>query len=90
MYSLFIGQEYPAVVEFNIVQRFPKQRVKKKDPLIGTIESDPAWITFKESILAEALENSKTQSGKATKQHYFETESKSYLPRTLVSLRLLQ
>lgn len=56
-------------------QRVPKQRPKKKDPLMGTIESDPTYITFKENLLAEALENSKT-GGKAVKQHYFETESK--------------
>ncbi|XP_066906564.1 regulator of nonsense transcripts 3A isoform X5 [Halyomorpha halys] len=67
------GQEYPAVVEFAMFQRVPKQRPKKKDPLMGTIESDPTYITFKENLLAEALENSKT-GGKAVKQHYFETE----------------
>lgn len=67
------GQEYPAVVEFAMFQRVPKQRTKKKDPLMGTIESDPSFITFKENLLAEALENSKP-GGKAIKQHYFETE----------------
>ncbi|CAH1404888.1 unnamed protein product [Nezara viridula] len=67
------GQEYPAIVEFAMFQRVPKQRPKKKDPLMGTIESDPTYITFKENLLAEALENSKT-GGKAVKQHYFETE----------------
>lgn len=67
------GQEYPAIVEFAMFQRVPKQRPKKKDPLMGTIESDPSYITFKENLLAEALENSKT-GGKAVKQHYFETE----------------
>lgn len=67
------GQEFPAIVEFAMFQRVPKQRTKKKDPLIGTIESDPSFITFKENLLAEALENSKP-GGKAIKQHYFETE----------------
>lgn len=67
------GQEYPAVVEFSPFQRVPKQRSKKKDTLTGTIESDPLYISFKENLLAEALENSKP-GAKTMKQHYFETE----------------
>ncbi|KAK9507657.1 hypothetical protein O3M35_007465 [Rhynocoris fuscipes] len=67
------GQEYPAIVEFSPFQRVPKQRSKKKDTLTGTIESDPMYITFRENLLAEALENSKP-GAKTMKQHYFETE----------------
>ncbi|XP_073989929.1 uncharacterized protein isoform X2 [Rhodnius prolixus] len=67
------GQEYPAVVEFSPFQRVPKQRSKKKDTLTGTIESDSLYVSFKENLLAEALENSKP-GAKSMKQHYFETE----------------
>ncbi|XP_014213446.1 regulator of nonsense transcripts 3A [Copidosoma floridanum] len=45
------GLEFPAVVEFAPFQRVPKKRIgKKKDPKCGTIESDPYYINFLESL----------------------------------------
>lgn len=45
------GTEYPAVVEFAPFQRLPKKRAgKKKDVKCGSIETDPYYITFLESL----------------------------------------
>ncbi|XP_015114241.1 regulator of nonsense transcripts 3A [Diachasma alloeum] len=45
------GTEYPAVVEFAPFQRLPKKRVgRKKDVKCGTIETDPYYVTFLESL----------------------------------------
>ncbi|XP_063992966.1 regulator of nonsense transcripts 3A isoform X2 [Diachasmimorpha longicaudata] len=45
------GTEYPAVVEFAPFQRLPKKRVvRKKDIKCGTIETDPYYVTFLESL----------------------------------------
>lgn len=44
---------------------------RKRDSLMGTLEADAVYLTFKEQLQAEALENSRTTN----KQHYFETES---------------
>lgn len=45
------GLEYPAVVEFAPFQRLPKKRIgKKKDLKCGTIESDPYYIGFLDSL----------------------------------------
>ncbi|XP_043285104.1 regulator of nonsense transcripts 3A [Venturia canescens] len=45
------GTEYPAVVEFAPFQRLPKKRVgKKKDVKCGSIETDPYYISFLESL----------------------------------------
>lgn len=45
------GTEYPAVVEFAPFQRLPKKRIgKKKDAKAGTIDSDPYFINFLESL----------------------------------------
>uniref|UniRef100_A0A1B6CPX6 UPF3 domain-containing protein n=1 Tax=Clastoptera arizonana TaxID=38151 RepID=A0A1B6CPX6_9HEMI len=68
------GQEYPAVVEFAPFQRIPKHRPnRKKDPKMGTIEQNQAYIEFKERLEAEMLE-SKTAAN-AVKQHFFETSN---------------
>lgn len=73
-FLIILGQEYPAVVEFAPFQRIPKRRPnRKKDPKIGTIESSPIFISFKEKLEAELQEN-KT-SGNSIKQHFFETST---------------
>ncbi|CAG8485051.1 8303_t:CDS:2 [Ambispora leptoticha] len=46
------GNETRAVVEFAPFQKLPKER-KKPDPRQGTIESDPDYLAFVESLKAE-------------------------------------
>lgn len=70
----FLGQEYPAIVEFAPFQRIPKHRPnRKKDPKIGSLELDPIFIAFKEKLEAEMLQNK--SAANAVKQHFFETSS---------------
>lgn len=57
------GLEYPAVVEFAPFQRLPKKRVgKKKDLKCGTIESDPYYISFLDSLKSQESETSNAQA----------------------------
>jgi len=57
-----IGAEYPAVVEFAPFQRLPKKHLgRKKDPKMGTLEQDPAYISFLESKAAKPTETGSTQ-----------------------------
>lgn len=44
------GVEYPAVVEFAPFQGLPKIRSRKKDNKCGTIEEDPHFMSFLESL----------------------------------------
>lgn len=45
------GHEYPAVVEFASFQKIPKKRGKiRMDPKCGTVETDPLYIEFIESL----------------------------------------
>uniref|UniRef100_A0A0C9PZX1 UPF3A protein n=1 Tax=Fopius arisanus TaxID=64838 RepID=A0A0C9PZX1_9HYME len=45
------GTEYPAVVEFAPFQRLPKKRIgRKKDVKCGTIETDPYYVAFLDSL----------------------------------------
>ncbi|KAL1417002.1 hypothetical protein MTO96_027216 [Rhipicephalus appendiculatus] len=44
------GNEYPALVEYAPFQKIPKRRTRKKDPKCGTIEQDPEYIKFLESL----------------------------------------
>ncbi|XP_048265479.1 regulator of nonsense transcripts 3A [Bombus terrestris] len=56
------GTEYPAVVEFAPFQRLPKKRIgKKKDLKCGTIESDPYYISFLESLKNQEAESNISQ-----------------------------
>ncbi|XP_053980893.1 regulator of nonsense transcripts 3A [Hylaeus volcanicus] len=56
------GTEYPAVVEFAPFQRLPKKRVgKKKDLKCGTIESDPYYVSFLESLKNQEAESNVAQ-----------------------------
>ncbi|CAG8535517.1 8576_t:CDS:2 [Ambispora gerdemannii] len=59
------GNETRAVVEFAPFQKLPKER-KKPDPRQGTIESDPDYLAFVESLKAE--ENAQIASKEATMQ----------------------
>ncbi|KAJ8970535.1 hypothetical protein NQ314_001175 [Rhamnusium bicolor] len=45
------GHEYPAVVEFASFQKIPKKRGKTRmDPKCGTIDTDPVYLDFVESL----------------------------------------
>lgn len=44
------GNEYPAMVEYAPFQKIPKRRTRKKDPKCGTIEQDPEYLKFLESL----------------------------------------
>jgi regulator of nonsense transcripts 3 len=56
------GNEFPAVVEFAPFQRLPKKRLgRKRDPKVGTLEEDPAYISFLESKAAKPTETGSTQ-----------------------------
>ncbi|XP_063548423.1 regulator of nonsense transcripts 3B [Cydia strobilella] len=46
------GMEYVGIVEYAPFQRIPKKK-KKKDPKCGTIESDPVYQEFLESLTKE-------------------------------------
>lgn len=46
------GVEYVGIVEYAPFQRIPKKK-KKKDPKCGTIESDPIYQEFYESLTRE-------------------------------------
>lgn len=44
------GNEHPAIVEYAPFQKTPKRRTKKKDPKSGTLEQDPEYIKFLETL----------------------------------------
>ena len=47
----FTGEEYPAIVEYAPFQKVPKHSDNlTKDPRCGTIEEDPDYIAFIESL----------------------------------------
>ena len=72
----FTGNEYPAVVEFAPFQRLPKKRLgRKKDPKMGTLEQDPAYISFLESRAAKPTETGSTQH--CSLEYFPPPESKS-------------
>lgn len=72
-----IGNEYPAIVEYAPFQRIPKQRsTRKKDPRVGTIESDPYYQDFIEALKAE--ETQRKSASKTNKQHFFETSASKH------------
>lgn len=82
------GQEYPAVVEFAPFQRIPKRRpTRKKDSKMGTIESSPIYISFKEKLETEIQENK--SSANSIKQHFFETSTISEEKKEVSSTPLL-
>ncbi|XP_023226219.1 regulator of nonsense transcripts 3A-like isoform X2 [Centruroides sculpturatus] len=44
------GNEFPAVVEFAPFQKIPKRKNKKRDAKCGTIDQDPDYIKFLETV----------------------------------------
>ncbi|KAG0417582.1 hypothetical protein HPB47_005485 [Ixodes persulcatus] len=50
LFRVLCGNEYPAIVEYAPFQKIPKRRTRKKDPKCGTIEQDPEYLKFLESL----------------------------------------
>lgn len=51
MSSFLTGNEYPAMVEYAPFQKIPKRAGnKKKDIRVGTIDQDPDFMAFLESL----------------------------------------
>lgn len=50
------GSEYPAIVEFAPFQGLPKGKSRKKDLKASTIESEPHYLAFLESLKDEETE----------------------------------
>lgn len=46
MFFLFLGNEYPALVEYAPFQKIPKPCHQKKDIRCGTIDEDPDYLAF--------------------------------------------
>ncbi|XP_055837786.1 regulator of nonsense transcripts 3B [Episyrphus balteatus] len=44
------GEEYPAIVEFAPFQGLPKNKARKTDPKVGTIESEQHYINFLQKL----------------------------------------
>ncbi|KAJ8879712.1 hypothetical protein PR048_020320 [Dryococelus australis] len=66
------GNEYLSVVEFAPYQRLPKKRpIRKKDLKAGTLEQDPTYISFLES-----LEDKSVESVHAPLEYFPPSESK--------------
>ncbi|OXU30196.1 hypothetical protein TSAR_008933, partial [Trichomalopsis sarcophagae] len=79
------GTEYPAVVEYAPFQRVPKKRVgKKKDLKCGTIESDPYYISFLES-----LKNQEVDSANAQPKTEYSFQPSDHAPKKVTTTPLL-
>lgn len=50
------GSEYPAIVEFAPFQGLPKSKSRKKDHKANTIETEPHYLEFLESLKDEEAE----------------------------------
>ncbi|XP_033340950.2 UPF3 regulator of nonsense mediated mRNA decay [Megalopta genalis] len=80
------GTEYPAVVEFAPFQRLPKKRVgKKKDLKCGTIESDPYYVSFLES-----LKNQEAESNIAQPKTEYSYQPPDNTPKKITTTPLLE
>lgn len=80
------GTEYPAVVEFASFQRLPKKRVgKKKDPKCGTIETDPYYISFLES-----LKNQEADASTAQPKTEYSYQPADNIPKKVTTTPLLE
>lgn len=55
------GHEYPAVVEFAAFQKIPKKRKVKSDPKCGSIETDPVYLDFVESLKHQPQQEEKPE-----------------------------
>jgi hypothetical protein len=72
------GCEYPAVVEFSPFQRLSKKRLgRKRDHKMGTLEQDPAYVSFLESKAAKPTETGSSQH--CSLEYFPPPESKSLL-----------
>lgn len=71
------GHEYPAVVEFASFQKIPRKRKPRPDPKSGTIESDPYYTEFLES-----LKEQPTQDEKPEFSYQFSSENKDEVTST--------
>ncbi|KAJ8683563.1 hypothetical protein QAD02_019355 [Eretmocerus hayati] len=79
------GTEFAAVVEFAPFQRVPKKRIgKKKDIKCGTIESDPYYISFLES-----LKSQETESSNAAPKTEYSFQPSDHTPKKVTSTPLL-
>ncbi|KAL5004984.1 hypothetical protein ScPMuIL_018440 [Solemya velum] len=65
------GNEYPAIVEYAPFQRVPKRKIKKPDSKKGTIDSDPDYLKFLES-----LQNTDTSPANSIDNYLEELENK--------------
>ncbi|XP_017780880.1 PREDICTED: regulator of nonsense transcripts 3A [Nicrophorus vespilloides] len=55
------GHEYPAVVEYSSFQKVPKRRKARPDPKIASIEADPIYIEFLESLKEQPTNEEKPE-----------------------------
>ncbi|XP_065156227.1 regulator of nonsense transcripts 3A [Atheta coriaria] len=55
------GHEYAAVVEYASFQKVPKKRKQRADLKTATIESDPAYIAFLESLIEQPNQEEKPE-----------------------------
>ncbi|KAF2884732.1 hypothetical protein ILUMI_21458 [Ignelater luminosus] len=55
------GHEYPAVVEFASFQKIPRKRKPRPDPKCATIESDPYYMEFLESLKEQPNQDEKPE-----------------------------
>lgn len=55
------GAEYPAIVEFAPFQGLPRNKSRKKDPKVNSIETDPHYLSFLETLNKEESEGSKAE-----------------------------
>ncbi|XP_031358873.1 regulator of nonsense transcripts 3A [Photinus pyralis] len=77
------GHEYPAVVEFASFQKIPRKRKPRLDPKVGSIESDPIYLEFVESLKEQPNQDIKPefsyQFGNDTKEEISSTPLLDYI-----------
>lgn len=75
------GHEYPAVVEFATFQKVPRrqQRKYRTDPKAGTIESDPCYQEFLESLKEQPAQEEKPEFS-----YQFNTDNKENVSTPLL------
>lgn len=70
------GVEYPAVVEFAPFQELPRNRSRKKDAKVGTIETDTHFVAFKEALEAEEKDTAGKSKSKLEYSYKIKDEKK--------------
>ncbi|KAF5286328.1 hypothetical protein FQA39_LY04226 [Lamprigera yunnana] len=77
------GHEYPAVVEFASFQKIPRKRKPRLDPKVSSIESDPCYVEFVESLKEQPNQDVKPefsyQFGNETKDEVATTPLLDYI-----------